>query len=230
VDDSSNQTSIDGVGGIHSLFADDHKFSRGLSWFDVRHNLVVNGTYELPFGPGKPLGNNLTGVAGHLIGGWQLGGIVRLSTGHPINLLMSFEQSNNQATLDLVERPDLIPGSSNNPVLSDGRDPNKYFDTSVFAVPDAGFFGTLGRNTLIGPGVATTDFSLTKTTSMGETATFEFRAEIFNAFNRANFDSVTARGANTVFSSPTRVNGAAGRIRSTSTTSRQIQFALKILF
>ncbi len=231
IDDSSNQTSYDGVGGIHSLFADDHKSSRGLSWFDVRHNWVVNGTYELPFGPGKPLGGNLNGFAGKLIGGWQLGGIMTLSTGNPINLLISFERSNNQATVDIVERPSLKPGANNNPVLSGGRDPNKYYDPSVFTVAEAGFFGDLARNTLIGPGVQTVDFSLTKNTSVGETATVQFRAELFNVLNRANFAGLTGRGANTVFRSPAGVPSATvGRIRSTSTTGRQIQFALKILF
>ena len=129
--------------------------------------------------------------------------------------------------MDLGERPDLKPGANNNPVLSDGRDPIRYYDSSSFAVPPAAFFGNLGRATVIGPGVATVDFSLAKNTAITERTTVQFRAEAFNAFNRANFGSPDS----VVFRSATAGPSAtAGRIRSTTTTSRQIQFALRILF
>ncbi|MBI2820987.1 MAG: TonB-dependent receptor [Acidobacteria bacterium] len=206
---------------------DDHKFNRGLSSFDVRHSWSLNSTLELPFGPGKALGESLSGLAGKLAAGWQLSGIVTLATGPPNNLLLSFENSRSRAGVDLAERPELKSGASNSPVLSDGRDPERYYDPNVFAVPPAGFFGNLGRSTVIGPGLAAVDFSLAKNTSIGDRATVQFRAEAFNVLNRTNFgapDRVVFRSAAGIPSA------TAGRIRSTTTTSRQIQFGLKIIF
>jgi len=92
-----------------------------------------------------------------------------------------------------------------------------------------GFYGLLGRNTLRIPGVAQLDFSLIKTISLGEAAEVDFRAEFFNIFNRANFGNPETR----VFSlsrGVVRPRSQAGRITSTNTTSRQIQFGLKIIF
>ena len=230
VDDASNAGTIDQIGtspnGISNT-PDDHRFNRGLSTFDVRHVWSANGTYELPFGPGKPLGKDLTGFAGKLTGGWQFSGIVALATGPPVNLLLSFENSRSRAGVDLSERPDLKPGANSNPVLADGRDPTRYYDPNAFAIPPAGFFGNLGRGTVIGPGVATVDLSLVKSTSVGERTTIQFRAEAFNVLNRANFALPDA----TVFrSGGGDPSATAGRLLATTTTSRQIQFALKILF
>src|SRR5438477_482933 len=83
--------------------------------------------------------------------GCQFGGIASLATGPPVNMLLSFSQSRNRADASIADRPDLKPGASNNPVLSDGRDPIKYYDPSAFAVGPLGFFGNLGRSTVIGP-------------------------------------------------------------------------------
>ena len=127
----------------------------------------------------------------------------------------------------MAERPDLKPGANNNPVLSDGRDPTRYYDSSGFAVPTLGFFGNLGRATVIGPGLATVDFSFAKNTTVTERVKVQFRAEAFNALNRANFSAPDS----TVFRSAAGIPSAtAGRINSVSTTSRQVQFAMKILF
>jgi len=206
---------------------DDHRFNRGPSSFDVRHVWNVNGSYELPFGPGRAIGSGLAGLAGKLAEGWQVSGIVSMATGPPMNLLLSFERSRSRAGVDLAERPDLKPGANNNPVLAGGRDPTRYYDSGSFALPPEGFFGNLGRSAVIGPGVATVDFSLAKNTSFGEKATVQFRAELFNALNRANFGAPDR----TVFQNTTGIASAtAGRILSTTSTSRQIQFGLKVIF
>ena len=122
-------------------------------------------------------------------------------------------------------RPDLVPGGDLNPVIGDGRDPTKYFDASNFVPAPAGFYGKVGRNTLRIPGVAQTDLSLVKNTSVSEDVNVQFRAEFFNIFNRANFADPGTR----IFSRPGRSAGP-GRITRTTTTSREIQLALKILF
>ncbi|MEE8350519.1 MAG: TonB-dependent receptor [Acidobacteriota bacterium] len=227
IDEASNSGPFDGAGSVANGTANvffDQRIDRGLSSFDVRHNFSMNGAVELPFGPGRAFGAGATGALGKLISGWQLSGILSLSDGNPVNLRVGFNRSRSQAGPDLSERPDLVVGADNNPVLGG---PDQYFDVSSFVLQPEGVWGNLGRNTLTGPGVATLDLSLTKDTALNEDLTLQFRSEFFNILNRANFGVP----ANTIFSdaSGTPV-GNAGRITNTSTTARQIQFALKLVF
>ena len=190
---------------------DDHLESRALSNLDIRHNLVFNYTYDLPLGRGNRLG------------GWQIGGIASFSTGNPFSAGLGFDNARQIVrSAGGGQRPDLLPGASNNPILGG---PDKYFDPLVFTLPEAGFLGNLGRNTLTGPGVANFDFSLTKMTRIGESSNLQFRAEFFNLTNHANFTIP----ASTIFTSAGPL-GSAGRITSTRTTARRIQFGLKLLF
>lgn len=197
----------------------DRKADRGLSNHDIRHNLTLNYTYDLPFGPGRAIGANLAGLAGGLVGGWQVNGIVTVTSGNPFNVTVAGNHSRSQVGND---RPNLRPGASNNPVLGG---PDRYFDPSAFELQPAGFFGNLARNTVIGPGLATFDFSLVKNNNISERFNLQFRAEFFNLFNRPNFATplrvaLSARG----------VIPTAGKITETVTTSRQIQFGLKLIF
>lgn len=231
VDDSSNAAPFDSTGvspnGVENLVPDNHKWDRGLSSFDARHVWSFNATYGLPFGQGKLIGQDLTGVWDKLVSGWQLSTIVTVATGPPLNLLMSFDNSRSRAGVDLSERPNLNPGASNSPVLADGRDPNRYYDPTAFSVPAPGTFGNLGRATVIEPGVANVDLSLVKNMAVNERVTLQFRAEGFNVGNRANFGIPNP----TVFTSASGIpSGAAGRITTTTTTSRQIQFGMRIVF
>jgi len=106
--------------------------------------------------------------------------------------------------------------------------PNQWFNPAAFLAPPAssGFYGNLGRDTLIGPGLATWDFSVRKDTPIHERATLQFRAEFFNILNRANFNLPNP----VVFTSATATSPTAGVITGTSTSSRQIQFGLKLLW
>ncbi len=100
---------------------------------------------------------------------------------------------------------------------------------NAFAVPQEGFYGNLARNTIIGPGLVNWDFSLMKNTriaSLSENFSFQFRAEFFNVLNRANFGDPSR----TVFDSSQRILGNAGRITTTVTSARQIQFGLKVIW
>lgn len=105
--------------------------------------------------------------------------------------------------------------------------PDQWFDPGAFPPPppNSGFWGDLGRDTLAGPGLGTWDFSAIKDTIIRESLEFQFRAELFNLLNRANFNT-----PNLIVFTPTGVSGTAGAITSTSTTSRQVQFALKLLW
>jgi hypothetical protein len=105
--------------------------------------------------------------------------------------------------------------------------PLKYFNPNAFIVPPAGTYGNLGRDTLVGPGAAELDFSLLKTTAISERFKLQFRAEFFNILNHTNFSTPNT----IVFSSASALpSPTAGVITATSTTSRQIQLGLKLLF
>jgi hypothetical protein len=105
--------------------------------------------------------------------------------------------------------------------------PSKWFDPAAFLTPpnSSGFYGNLGRDTLIGPDLATWDLSFLKDTRLGERTNLQFRAELFNVLNRTNFNT-----PNAIAFTPTGVSPTAGLITSTSTSSRQIQFGLKLLW
>jgi hypothetical protein len=102
--------------------------------------------------------------------------------------------------------------------------PTEYFNPAAFLPPTAGTYGNVSRDGLTGPGLAELDFSLLKTTHITERINLQFRAEFFNILNRANFGSPNA----VVYTSATALSPTAGVITSTSTTSRQIQFGLKL--
>lgn len=193
----------------------DPDADKSLSALDVRHIFTLNYLYDLP----SPAAQ---GLLRHLAGGWSLGGIITVASGNPFTALVGFCRSNSTVNCG-TDRPDLAPGASNNPVLGD---PNRYFDFAAFTLPEAGFFGNLGRNTIIGPGFANFDFSIFKKFRLSEGKTLQFRAEIFNVFNRANF---ALPGAN-LFTSSGERQANAGVITSTVSTSREIQFGLKFNF
>ena len=191
------------TGGIVGQNSYDLRGDRGLSDFDVRHRFVCNGIYDLPF-----RGNSF-------VEGWQLAAIVQIQSGSPVNIITSNSTVNGIAN---TLRPDVT-----GPIATIGA-VDKWFDTSVFtAVPR---FGTLGRNVVIGPGFSNTDFSVIKITRLGEDLRIQFRAEFFDLFNHANFGP-----PGTVVGTP-----AFGQITSTrfptgeSGSSRQIQFAVKLIF
>ncbi|MCH8267848.1 MAG: hypothetical protein IH846_10050, partial [Acidobacteria bacterium] len=231
IDDASNPNSalVEGHPDM-TQNPEDRAADRALSAYDVRNNLAANFSYTLP-------GTNLTGATAWL-GGWQLGGIVSMSSGIPITAQTSFNRSLDQSR-STSDRPNLRAGFSNNPIegvtagcegVAAGQKlgtPNLYYDPCAFELPPAGFYGNVGRSTIIGPGFANVDFSVTKIFSITENTRIDFRAEFFNLFNRANFDLPDAA----MFDEDTETPlSTAGQIRSTATTSRQIQFGLKFTF
>jgi hypothetical protein len=202
----------------------DLSSERGLSSLHVQHNFILASSYELPIGSGRRWGNQI-GSLNHLLGGWSVNGTTSIRSGLPINIQMSPRQSGCVAQ-SCNERPDLRPGGNNNPVL-DHWTPDRYFDPSNFVVQPLGFFGTVGRNTMIRPGQFNLNLSLTKDNRVGEGKNLEFRAEFFNFLNHPNFGAPN----NTVFRDAAgNLDPNVGRITTTSTKMRQIQFGLKFIF
>lgn len=205
------------------MFPLNPKLDWGPSTSDARHIAAINASYELPFGEGKKLFANVQGFAQKLASGWTLSGIETLQTGFPFTPQLGFNPSNNGDSRNPV-RPSWNPAFTG-PVILGG--PNQYFNPNAFILPPAGTYGNVGRDVLTGPGLATTDLSLAKNTALAERLRLQFRAEFFNIFNRANFATPNA----VVFSSATTTPAStAGVITATSTSSRQVQFGLKLLW
>jgi hypothetical protein len=180
--------------------------SRGLSDFDARHRFVINWLYELPF-----KGNRL-------VEGWQFSSVTQLQSGNPVNLVTNINSFTGTTTL----RPDLVGPIT---IL---EDPNRWFDTTSFVTPTTPttHFGSLGRNVVIGPGFQNVDFSVLKKTAITEKLRTEFRAEFFDLFNHANFGQPGAVVGSTTFGQITNTRFPT----SDSGSSRQLQFALKLIF
>src|SRR5439155_17687168 len=117
------------------------------------------------------------------LGGWEVSGIGTFTDGQPFTARLGSERSRNGGG-GRADRPDLKPGANNNPILGTV---DRWYDPSVFALPAIGTYGNLGRDTLLGPARRTVDLSLTKKFALRETADLQFRAELFNILNHANF-------------------------------------------
>ena len=205
------------------MFPLNPKWDWGLSTTDVRNLAVINGTYELPIGRGKAFLSGVAGLKDKLISGWSISGIGTLQSGLPFTPQLGFNPTNNSDSRNPI-RPSWNPSFTGDVVLGG---PNQYFNPNAFIVPAAGTYGNVGRNTLIGPGIAELDCSALKNTALTERIRLQFRAEFFNVLNHANFGTPNPVVFSSASSSPAPT---AGVITSTSTTSRQIQFGLKLLF
>ncbi|MBI4463351.1 MAG: TonB-dependent receptor, partial [Acidobacteria bacterium] len=198
----------------------DTRLSRGLADLDMRHNFVVNSTYQLPFAKGN-----------RWLGGWQLSGIMKLSSGIPFGQYVGFERARSQDRGGGASAPDRV-----GTVAIDSRNVDRYFDLNAFALQPAGFFGNAGRNSVVGPGFAGVDFSVMKNFPITERVSIRWNADIFNLFNRASFASPgdAAAGSSaglSLFSDATSgVVPTAGKIQRTTSSGRQIQMGLKINF
>lgn len=209
----------------------DLKANRAASSFDHTHAFVLNFTYELPYGPQKRFGANSGPVARAVLGDWAVSGIGSFITGNPFTVILGFDRCQ---TVDAPCRPDIVPGA-----LRILGDPSQWFDPAGFQLQPAGFLGNAPRNVLRAPGLADVGLALLKSFRLSEKCRLEFRTEFFNIMNHPNFaapnntrDPTGAGGrGDVVFSDPSGTPvGNAGTIFSTVTTSRQIQFALKLAF
>jgi hypothetical protein len=201
----------------------DRSYDRGLCYFNATHNFRANGLVNLPF-----RGNRV-------VEGWQLTSIVTWNTGLPLTVGDGIDLAGFGYVPTGAPRPNYVPGCK-----VDVGKVNQWFNPACFTLGAPGTFGNVGRNTIIGPGLAQVDFAVIKDTRIRESLRVQFRAEFFNIFNHPQFGqpnvslftagpagACTATGAGCANRSPT-----AGQITTlaTNTAARQIQFGLKILF
>ena len=233
--------------GLFGQLFFDPRTSRGLSDFNVSQNFVLSYTWQLP--APKPQSRLVKGV----LGGWQLGGIYKASSGQPFTPLLGGDPLGMKID-ETSEPPDRLAGC--NPVNGNFKSSPSglplYVNTNCFTVPTApaplaasclpfpntatpnscaNLFGNTGRNIVIGPGISNLDFSLFKNNRVrriSENFNIQLRAEFFNILNRTNFASPTDNLV--VFSQDGSRVPSGGLLTSTQTTSRQIQFAVKIIW
>jgi hypothetical protein len=231
---------------IQSLDWFDNRLSRGPSDFNIGRTLVINATWQLP-------DVKSASPAAWVLKGWQLGGIYKASDGIPFTAtfgsngdVLGKNSSNTYAY------PNRLNGSGCETLVNPGN-PKNYIKTECFAVPvapSASFYaancnpsfafprcfnlrGNAGRNILTGPGLSDFDFSLFKNNYVrrfSESFNIQFRAEFFNLFNRVNFAPPSTPTNTDVFDASGAISGATGLLTSTTTTARDIQFALKVIW
>ncbi len=191
---------------------------------DIRHSFTANAVYELPVGAGKSHLNH--GVAGHLLGGFQLSSLAVARTGLPVNVTVartaaSLPDGNTMSP----QRPNLVPGVSLLPAA--GRTPQLYINKAAFALPASGTFGNAPRNLVRAPGTWQIDASLQKGLLTTERFNLAFRADVFNLFNRAQYGAPSAVFNTASFGQiTTQINpGATG-----TATQRVSQLSLRATF
>jgi len=246
---------------IASLPWYDIRSDRGLSDFNIARTFVIDGTWQIP----SP--KSVSGAAGWITNGWEMGAIYKVSDGVPFTA--TYGTGGDPQGLNSSDDwafPNRLTGPGCATPVNPGN-PTNYIKTQCFAVPTAppSFFtpiastplcssdpalgssavgdptlrqclnlrGNSGRNTLIGPGTSNLDFSLFKNNyikRIAENFNVQFRAEFFNILNHANFSVPLSPDNTDIFDSTGAPTGVAGRLTSTTTTAREIQFALKVIW
>jgi len=195
---------------------------RGNSSYDIRHRLVVNYGWELPVGKGRAYLNS--GFAGRVLEGWQLSGITTVQSGHPFDLFgnVDAEHTGLSSRLNLIGNPALPSG---HPKTQTGVNAAAF----AFADPNLGLPGNVARDRFYGPGFVNWDMVMSKDTSITEKVKLQFRTEVYNIFNRTQFaqpDNLLQDTGSSGFGYST---STVGRPDGT-TSSRELQFGLKLLF
>jgi hypothetical protein len=186
---------------------------RALSDFDARNRFALSAVYLLPFrGQGA--------ILSRLAHGWSVSPIVNLQSGNPFSPII--QVTDKHGSLEAFNRPFLVPGV---PLVFSDPSPNQWINPAAF-VRQATGFGDAGRNILTGPGFADVDLSIAKDTKIRERVSLQFRSEAFNLFNHPNFGQPQNNLAVASFGQITSTRTIRGDLGS----SRQIQFALKLLF
>lgn len=219
-------TSTTASGGVQNPLCEI--CDRGPSDFDIRQSLVLSWSYELPFGKGKWIGHDWEGPLDYIFGGWKFNSIDTFQSGSPFSVDSG---TNTEGSGGGTQRANVV-GDWHVPSPS----PTEWFNPAAFAAPPSYTYGNSGRNIIVGPGTNQVDLSLFKNIplKMREGMRLEFRTEVFNLFNKPQFDNPNESGATAGVAS-VGVSGAgtlnyAGNPAFFQRTSREIQLAMKLYF
>ena len=228
-DGSAWNTSVSGNTPAFVSFPLNPKVDWGPAATDVRESSSINGSYDLPFGPGRHFLNSSSGPASYFVGGWTASAIVAIQTGFPFSPQLGYNPPGNGDSRNPI-RPSWNPNFTGNlypHTVGEWFNPNAFIPPTVtVGTTTYGTYGNVGRDSLVGPGLKELDFSAVKDTHITERLNLQFRAEFFNILNHTNF--ITPNEV--VYSSATQLSPTAGVITATSNTSRQIQFGAKLHF
>ena len=208
-----------GSGGVAAQGAysgnhyDRHGYNYGPAFFDARHNITASAIYELPFFRNSNPGAGWNGLVDAVLGGWNVSGIVNWHTGFPITVTATDVSLQGPRG---VARPNRI---------GDGKPSNQtidhWLDETAFTMPAQGSFGNAGVGIVRAPKYGNLDVSLGKKFQLGGGKYVDFRAEFFNFLNHPSFNPPAVN-----FSAPNTF----GRITSTISPPRNLEFALKFYF
>ncbi len=188
-------------------------YMRGPSDFDQTFRFVQSWLYELPFGKGRRFLSGGPRVLDYVLGGWNLNGIYTWGTGFPYTVYIGWDQAGNWQS---GQRANVVGDWH---VSHPTRE--QWFNPAAFEVPEAYTFGNTGRNILRGPNYSNLDFSIMKRFRVAESHRFEFRTELFNAFNTVHLGYPNASIG---------YAESAGRIDYAIGDNRRIQMALRYEF
>jgi hypothetical protein len=225
-DGSAWNTSVSANTPAFVMYPGNPGLDYGPAATNIRHAGAINGTWQLPFS-----GALANPVTRQLLGGWSASGIATLQSGFPFSPQLGYNPTGNGDTRNPV-RPNLAPGFQGSLYAKTVK---QWFNPAAFTAPSPGTFGNVGRDTLTGPGLSELDLALAKSTTIHERLRAQFRAEFFNVLNHSNFTTPNAVvfGSGPTPKTPTAAvaqSPTAGVVSATATTSRQIQFGLKLLF
>jgi len=240
IDVSSDAERVGEWGGLGGQVINswDPFSNRGPSDFDLRHQFNTNFIWEMPFGRGRWLAHDVNRVADALIGGWQLSGLVRWTSGFPVNVdnggqyPTNYQLEGNAVKLQNVTTGSYFTGTgglnNTNTYPNLFADGNNAYQSFGYAYPG----GTGARNQIRGPGYFGVDMGLAKRWKMpwSEKQSLQFRWEVFNVTNSVRFNVQSAAASN---SNGTLFNGNSsnfGNFSGLLTNPRIMQFALRFEF
>lgn len=239
LDDASDDTVGAGTAFDFPFDSKNPALNKARSNYDVTHSFRADAIYDLPFGHRRRFGQTWHPVLNQILGNWQVNTILDVSSGFPFTVGTNDNTSNslnsfplNYVTSDTIMPADCSPSAFGSGALNkaDARGGVWFFGpgavgsgTPLFTMPAPGTLGTCGRNTFVGPGFAQVDLGIFKSFAFSERWKLEFRSELFNAFNHANFNNPSS-------SNLSIQSNNFGKVTSIRAPNRVVQFALKLSF
>lgn len=205
-----------GAGGVQDNY--NIRAERSLALYDTPHRAVISYIYDLPLGKGQPIGGDVNGFASRIISGWGVNGVTTFQSGNPLPISVAVNTTN---SFGGGQRPNRNGASASRDGSAQSR-LTQWFNTSAFSLPASFTFGNSSRTLpdVRSHGISNYDFSVFKNTTVTERVGVQFRAEIFNLFNRVRFGYPGTSMGTAQF----------GVISSQYNDPRLVQFALRLLF
>jgi hypothetical protein len=204
-----------GAGNVQDHY--NIRAEKSLALYDTPHRAVISYIVDLPFGKGKRFGANTTGVVGAIVSGWGVNGITTFQSGNPLPISVA----TNPNPFGVGQRPNRTLATIGGDGSAQSRI-TQWFNTAAFVQPATFTFGNAARTMpdMRSHGIANYDFTVFKNTKITERVGLQFRAEVFNLFNRVRFGyPATAIGTSQF-----------GVVSSQYNDPRLVQLAVRALF